>query len=1157
MSNFSFIATEWPAIASDCARAESYLASDPRAALVYARRAAEQIVGLIYDVDALPIPYQDDLAARINEPAFQRRAGVGICQKLNLIRKLGNRAVHDTQPIPARAALDVLCELHHVTIWTALRFSTHPENVPAGTFFQANRAKAAAPLPRDEVRQLAEKFRQQDEEHAKQLRERDGLADAKDAEIAALREAINAAQRANPVTDTRDYSEADTREKIIDELLRESGWQLTDPRDREYPVTGMPTSGGSAPGSGTGFVDYVLWGADGLPLAAIEAKKTTVDPSIGQQQAKLYADCLEQAYGRRPVILYSNGYATWLWDDAAGYPPRPVEGFLTRAELELMVARRVSRLPLHDTPINPDIVERHYQRRAIAAIDDAFTAKQRAALLVMATGAGKTRTVIALVDQLMRAGWVKRVLFLADRTALVGQAANAFKAHLSDVVTVNLVTEKVTDGRVYVCTYPTMMNLIEQRDGGIRVFGPGYFDLVVIDEAHRSVYQRYRAIFSWFDALLVGLTATPKDEVDRNTYNLFHLEDGVPTDAYGLEEAVAEGYLVPPIAISVGTKFLRQGIRYSELSEAEKDEWDALEWDAGGDGAAGTVPTEVGAEEINRFLFNADTVDKVLATLMRDGHKVAGCDRLGKTIVFAKNQAHAEFVAQRFDANYPEYAGQFARVITHSVTYAQSLIDDFSVSGKAPHIAISVDMLDTGIDIPEVVNLVFFKPVRSKTKFWQMIGRGTRLCPGLFGPGTGPGADKANFYVFDFCGNLEFFGLDLPTSEGTVGKSLNKRLFEARLGLVTLLDRSHGGERSFPGPGSGEKSETGLRVDLAWGLCEVVAGMNVENFLVRPAREWVERYRDWDSWTGAFTSELAGDVARHLAGLPSAKRDGSDMDGEDAKRFDLLLLRMQLARAEGDQLTFERLRGQVQQIAASLLLQTAIPAVRQQQALLDDLAGDEWWVDVTLPLLEIARRRVRSLVRFMDKRRRTTVYADFADTMLDAAQVELPGITPGTNWERFRAKARAYLRDHEDHVALQRLRRNIQLTRSDLSELERMLLDAGVGTEDDVRLAAQQSQGLGLFVRSLVGLDRQAATAAFDAYLSDKALSRAQIDFVGLIVEHLTANGVLEIARLYESPFTDSAPHGPDMIFDDEQVGGIVVILDRIRAHATPEAATA
>lgn len=1137
MSNFDFLKSEWPQICADCRRAEGYLVSDPRSACFYARRAVEQLVALIYSVDKIRTPYKNDLAARISEPAFQRRVGVGIGQKLTLIRKFGNRAVHDTQLIPPRAAVDVLRELHHVVVWTAHRYSTNPSAVPIGVVFDPTVAGRNTPLSRADVAKLAERFRQQDETHAKALKENDDLAAAKDTEIKQLRAQIEAAQAANNREDTHDYSEVQTRDLIIDELLREAGWLLADDRDREFPVTGMPNA------DGTGSVDYVLWGGDGLPLAVVEAKRTTSEPAVGQQQAKLYADCLEQTTGRRPVIFYTNGYQTWIWDDAAGYPPRRVEGFLSADELELMVQRRTRRLSLADAKIDRTVVERHYQHRAIRAVGDAFTGKQRSALLVMATGSGKTRTVIALVDQLMRAGWVKRVLFLADRTALVNQAVGAFKAHLPNATTVNLVTEKVTDGRVYVSTYPTMMNLIDETDSGRRLFGPGHFDLIIIDEAHRSVYQRYRAIFSWFDSLLVGLTATPKDEVDRNTYSLFALEDGVPTDAYSLDEAVAEGYLVPPMAVSVTTKFLRDGIRYDELSEEEKDDWDSKEWNEDGD-----IPDAIGTEELNRYLFNADTVDKVLATLMKDGHKVAGGDRLGKTIVFAKNQAHAEFVQQRFDINYPEYAGHFARVITHSVTYAQSLIDDFSVKDKAPHIAVSVDMLDTGIDVPEVVNLVFFKLVRAKSKFWQMIGRGTRLCPDLFGPGE----HKKNFYVFDFCGNLEFFSQNLPDSGGSVQKSLAERLFETRLGLVAALDKFDSTSSERPDVGQGAISEPGLRVDVAWSLCERVAGMNVDNFLVRPAREWVEIYADWDSWHH-MTPEKAGDIARHLAGLPSTHRD----DDEDAKRFDLILARLQLTRLDGDAVLFERLRKQVQDISAALLNQIAIPSVKAQEQLLDQLAGDEWWVDVTLPLLELARRRVRALVRFVEKGRRVVVYTDFADELGEGSIVDLPGVTPGTNWERFRAKARAYLRDHEDHLALQRLRRNLQLTPEDLSSLEEMLVESGAGSDADIARAREESHGLGLFVRSLVGLDRAAATTAFDHYLSDSTFSTNQIRFVQSVVEHLTANGMMEVARLYEPPFTDDAPQGPDMIFTDEQVDGIVAILDDVRGRALPDVTVA
>ena len=402
MGNFDFLkAVDWPEIYGDCARAESYATSDPRSACFYSRRSAEQLVDFLYDILVLPVPYKTDLAAKVNDTGFQSKVGMGIVQKLNLIRKLGNFAVHDTKQIPQRAALDSLKELHHVMLWAAFRYSTAPQAVPMKARFDPALAARAAPLSREEIAALATKFKAQDEAHAKALAEKDELAAAKDAEIAELRAQIKAAQAANTATDDRDYSEAETRDRYIDVLLNEAGWPLADARDREYKVTGMPN------GNGAGYADYVLWGADGLPLAVVEAKRTTVNADQGQQQAKLYADCLQQMTGRRPVIFYTNGYEHWVWDDAAGYPPRQVQGFFTADELELMIARRTGRQPLLDAPIDSAIVERHYQIHAIRRIGEEFTNKKREALLVMATGSGKTRTVIALAKQLMEAGWAQ------------------------------------------------------------------------------------------------------------------------------------------------------------------------------------------------------------------------------------------------------------------------------------------------------------------------------------------------------------------------------------------------------------------------------------------------------------------------------------------------------------------------------------------------------------------------------------------------------------------------------------------------------------------------------------------------------------------------------------------------------------------------------
>ena len=1111
MSQFDFLEREWPTVFEAAVKSEAAAYSDPRAACFYARRALELTVAWVYKYDAaLRLPYQDNLSALIHDPSFKQAAGEAVFGKARVINTLGNRVVHGHSEMPLDDTLVAVGELFHVCYWLARTYARDQRPAPDLRFDPSALPKTVRITRQtaDQLRTLAVTLREKDEKLTELLAGKTEL----EAELARLREEVAAAKRvAAAQPDTHDYSEAATRDFFIDLLLREAGWQLADARDREFEVAGMPN------GDGRGFVDYVLWGDDGLPLGLVEAKRTRKDSRVGQQQAKLYADCLEARFGRRPVIFYSNGYEHWLWDDAH-YPPRRVSGFYKKAELELMVQRRTSRKPLATAPISPTIVDRYYQTRAIRRIAESFERdRQRKALLVMATGSGKTRTVIALSDLLMRANWAKRILFLADRVALVRQASNAFKAFLPDASPVNLLNDPTGEGRVFVSTYPTMMGLIDEAADGQRRFGAGHFDLVVIDEAHRSVFAKYRAIFDYFDSLLVGLTATPKDEVDRNTYGLFDLETGVPTDAYSLEEAVRDGFLVPPEAVSVPLKFQREGIKYDELSEDEKDVYDALEWEE-------EPPDAVTAEAVNRWLFNVDTVDKVLAHLMERGVKVAGGDRLGKTIVFAKNQAHADFIAERFNTNYPHYRGKFARTITFKTEYAQSLIDWFSVKEKAPHIAISVDMLDTGIDIPEVVNLVFFKLVRSKTKFWQMLGRGTRLCPDLFGPGD----DKTRFRLFDYCGNLEYFSQDVPTTEGSVVESLGKRLFIRRMELVAALDQRLGGEATKAAapaaPVYGDPTtDEEVRRAFAASLHGEVAAMNLDNFLVRPQRRLVERFRQPESW-GPLSAEDRAELATRVAGLPAEV----DAEPEEAKRFDLLVLNLELALLRSLP-AFERLRDQVKAIASILEEKAAIPMVRAQLPLIEEIQTDDWWVHVTVPMLERARRHLRDLVPFIERARRRILYVDF---------------------EKFRAKAQAFLREHQDHAAIHKLRINRPLTPTDLAELERMLLESGVGDTGALDRAKAESEGLGLFVRTLVGLDRAAAKEAFGDFLAGRTLSANQIEFVNLIVDHLTEHGVMPAALLYESPFTDITPRGPEGLFASGDVDELIATLLRVRATA-------
>lgn len=1119
MSNFAFLQPEWSLIYESAIKAEGMANTDARTSCFYARRSLELAVAWLYKHDkSFRLPYQDHLSALIHEPSFREVVGDALFTKAKLIKDLGNLAVHSTRKLAATDAQAATRELFHLCYWLARTYGQKSRPDPGQRFAPDLLPKVSVVQPQtlDQLKKLEAQLHERDEKLSALLSDKAAL----DEELRKLREEFAAARKANAAQpDTHDYSEAETRDYFIDLLLKEAGWELDEKKNFEIEVTGMPNN------EGKGFVDYVLWGDDGKPLGLVEAKRTKKNAKVGQQQAKLYADCLEAQYGQRPVIFYSNGYEHWLWDDA-NYPPRAVQGFFKKPELELMIQRRASRKKLADGVINADIIERYYQTRAVRRIGETFEVdNQRKALVVMATGAGKTRTVIALADILMRCNWAKRVLFLADRVALVNQAVNAFKKHLPDSSPVNLVTEKNTEGRVFVSTYPTMMGLIDDAFDGQRRFGVGHFDLIIIDEAHRSVYQKYRAIFEYFDSLLVGLTATPKDEIDHNTYGLFDLESGVPTDAYALDDAVSDGYLVPPKAVSVPLKFQREGIKYDDLSEEEKEQWDALEWDEDGN-----TPDAVDAAALNKWLFNIDTVDKVLAHLMTKGQKVAGGDRLGKTIIFAKNNDHADFIADRFNINYPHYKGHFARVITYKTEYAQSLIDDFSNKEKGPHIAVSVDMLDTGIDVPEVVNLVFFKVVRSKTKFWQMLGRGTRLCPDLFGPGE----NKQFFYIFDYCQNLEFFSQNPDHSEGSATESLTTRLFKARLQFLNEL-AARKDQR--------DEEEAQIGAEVAGQLHAQVAAMNLENFVVRTQRKSVEKFAKPEPWQ-ALGAEDLNELTQNVADLPSELAD----EDEEAKRFDMLVLRTQLVilQAKPD---FVSLREKIQAIASALEGLESIPAIKAQMVLIQSVAGDEWWEDVTVPMLESARKKLRALVKLIEKAKKKVVYTDFEDELGDETSIELPEVGTGMDLAKFREKARQFLRAHESHISLQKLRRNQPLTASDLSELEHMLVEAG-GTQELIDQAKQQSHGIGAFIRSLVGLDREAAKQAFSEFITGTAVSANQIEFIDLVVQYLTENGVMDPDRLYESPFIDISPLGPEGLFPSARVDQIVKVLSEITVRA-------
>ncbi|MCG9524731.1 DEAD/DEAH box helicase family protein, partial [Acinetobacter pittii] len=1133
MSNFEFLESDFPSLAVTAKEAEKLVYISPQFALAAARTSLESLVLWLYQYDKkLTQPYDSSLHNLINDIKFKEIIPPYIWDKMDNIRMVGNSAVHGKKfkKLTTEETVNHIQHLFLMYTWFERNYGSPSKDRSQPNVFKTELIPNAEPTQQITANQaqLQKEIEAKEKEFAEQhkalrereqklfelsanLEEREKLLADIDANVAQKRAEVEQAKLANSqVQDHTDYKESETRKLKIDLMLEEAGWEIGNTAKEEVPVSGMPST------SGNGAVDYVLYDVDGKPLAIVEAKRSSVDPDIGQQQAKLYADCLEKETGQRPVIFYTNGLKTRIWNDVQGGPPRLVHGFYTQAELKRLIERRKNNPDLSSFPINTEIVERYYQTRAIKAMLAAFQRKERAGLLIMATGTGKTRTAIALVDVLMKANVVQKTLFLADRTSLVNQAHNAFKANLKDASFVNLLEDKNQVGRVYFSTYQTMMGLIDERNvDGTRKFGTGMFDLIIVDEAHRSVYQKFGEIFNYFDSLLVGLTATPRDEVDRDTYQLFGLEKGVPTDYYDLDQAIADGYLVPPKAYSVPLKFMREGVKYNELSEDEKLHWESLNW--------GTdVPDEVSAAQVNKQLFNQDTVDKMLAHLMENGIKVEGGDVLGKTIIFAVNQNHANFIADRFNANYPKYDGKFARVITHSTTYAQDLIDQFSdKKSTTPQIAISVDMLDTGIDVPEVVNLVFFKAVRSKVKFMQMIGRGTRLCEDLFAPDE----HKKEFFIFDYCSNFEYFNENPDGAPVSTTEPLGQRLFKARLNILSLLNAK-----------DDETDELkAVQQDMRQSLQNEVKSMNNDNFIVKSELEHVEHFKNDDAWNNL--DDLAiGTLREHISKLPNQL----EPETLEAKLFDMLCYNLELAVLEKNNTAIQSYANKVIEIASKLESKENIPVVAEQIALIQEIQTVEYWKGITLPMLEAMRKRIRGLVKLIEKSTSTIVYSMLDDEIGEMQAVDIPVVSSGVNLAQYRKRVESFIKANENHITIAKLKRGLALTPTDLSELERFVFEAQeVESRDKFEECFGTDQSLPMFIRSLVGLDRKAVQEAFSKYLQGSSYNEKQIRFIEMMIDHLTQNGVLDAAQLYEAPFNQIHYEGVDGVFDDADADNI------------------
>lgn len=1111
VTNFDYLKNEskFSAFADIAISAERIILIDPEACILNCRRAMEFAVKWMYSVDVeLEMPYQDNLQSLMNVGEYRQIVGSDIWKRMDYIRRCGNNVAHSNRKLGKDEAMLCLENLYIFLDYVAYCYAKEYEERdfnPTLITLRAKKAKEskeAADAIKEELVKEQEKTAQQGLDLQKLLKENASLKE----ELSARRQEQQQTYTPKPL----DLSEYDTRKLYIDAMLTDAGW--TEGKDwiNEVPLSGMANK------SGTGYADYVLYDDMHRPLAIIEAKRTCADVAVGRQQAKLYADIIEKECGRRPVIFLTNGFETHIIDGQ--YPERKCSFIYSKRDLEKWFNLLAMRTSLKNVTVDKNIAGRYYQEAAIKAVCSSLDEKnRRKALLVMATGSGKTRTVIALCKILLDAGWVKNILFLADRNSLVTQAKRSFVNLLPSLSCTNLVEEKDNyNAHCVFSTYQTMINCIDVvNDKEGKLFTCGHFDLVICDEAHRSIYNKYKDIFHYFDAPLIGLTATPKSEIDKNTYEVFELEDGVPTYGYDLAQAVKDEYLVDYISIESKLKFIDQGIVYDELSEEEKEEYERTFVDE-----EGKIPEVISSSELNTWIFNEDTIRQALNILMTEGIKIEYGQKLGKTIIFAKNHNHAEKILEVFNKEYP-YLPDYARVIDNRMTYAQSAIDEFADPKKMPQIAISVDMLDTGIDVPEILNLVFFKKVMSKAKFWQMIGRGTRLCPEQL-----DGEDKQKFYIFDFCGNFEFFRLNKGRASAKM-IALQSAVFNLKFEITYQLQ-------------SAEYQTDRLiayRNALVMEMSERVQKLPRDNFAVRQHLKYVEMYSDETNYQ-ALTYGDTVTVKEEVSPLIQPEEDEAN-----AVRFDALMYRIELAYLMGKKDI--KARGDLRKKVKGVAGVANIPEIQAQTDLIQQILTTDYVEEAGVDEFEEIREKLRNLMKYIpgQKRRYDT---NFEDDVLSIEWKEAE--LENDELKNYKAKAEFYIRQHQDNIAIAKLKTNQPLTSIDIESLEEILWKE-VGTRSDYEQEIGEKP-LGEFVREIVGLDMNAAKEAFSEYLTDTNLDSRQIYFVNQIVEYIVHNGMLkDFSVLQEAPFTDQG--SVVEIFKDITVWmGIKRVIDSINANA-------
>ena len=1114
--NFEIIREGWPELAALGGFAEAYAHPDPASALVKLRLFAENLTKDIYRDLGLPKPDQPTLVDLLKNPSFTAITPKVVIGKLHALRMHGNKAAHG-EPVKPQNALWLLREAYDLARWLFVRYGE-------GTAIEIPPFKQPAQPQAEQARQrrrVLEKLAAQEAQmecllqELEASRQKAAVAEKKTEELEAL--AAKAAQAANEL----EFDEATTRARLVDSLLASVGWNVaageasTEEVGKEIEVADQPTE------SGIGYADYVLWDDNGNPLAVIEAKKASVDPERGRHQAKLYADGLEKAHGHRPVIFYTNGFDIWIWDDAQGSPPRKLYGFYSKDSLQhLANYQRAERKPLDTLEINEDIVNRLYQIEAIKRVSERFTNKHRKSLVVQATGTGKTRVAIALTDLLIRAGWVKRVLFLCDRRELRKQAKNAFSDFLSEPI--RIVTSRVKSNaseRIFLATYPAIQKVFQSFDSG-------FFDLIIADESHRSIYNIYGDIFHYFDCYQVGLTATPVDFLTRSTFRLFDCEGQLPTAHYDLEQAVEDGYLTPFEVFEHTTQFLREGISLDTLT---KEQIEQLE-EQGEDPAQ----YDFSSEQIDKIIYNKDTNRAILRNLMENGLRDVTGQLPGKSIIFARNHQHAVLLRQMFDEMYPQYGGTFCQVIDNYDPRAEQLIDDFKGEGTNTDltIAISIDMLDTGIDIPEILNLVFAKPVKSPVKFWQMIGRGTRLREDLFGPGQ----HKTIFRIFDHWGNFERFGMSYRPAEPAQSKSVMQLVFEERLTLAeTALNSS-------------ELPIFDKAIEL---IAADVAALPEESIAVR--EKWKEkRALSQQATLKAFIPATRMRLRQEIAPLMQWRNIRGRID---AYVLDLLIARMQNALLRGS--------GQLGDLKVELMdrlsaLQMHLNPVREKAEVIKRVKSDAFWDGVTVKALEEIRVPLREIMHHRERSGGQPLPPKVVDITEDAAGVQYArrsASLKSIDMKAYQQIVEAEIKKHfETNPTLKKIRAGKAVSESDLQALVSLILTQSPNASREVlsEFFSMTAEPLQFAIRAIIGMDPDAVKDKFSEFArKHPKLTSKQTRFLSMLQNHIARYGSITVERLYDTPFTVVDANGLDGVFENEdEVSDLLEIVRRFAPQA-------